>query len=108
MRKTSSSLPDSYAGLSGSFIINTSSSGRAGCHPVTLNWLGSVPQIEDVWIDTKTRDPTNQDVMTAILAAIHYLQTQTIGLAEKQVSTTSTVSFLADETNKIMVGVAKL
>jgi len=35
MRKTSSSLPDSYPGLSGSFFINTSSSGRAGCHSVT-------------------------------------------------------------------------
>jgi len=35
MRKTSSSLPDSYPGLSGSFFIDTSSSGRAGCHPVT-------------------------------------------------------------------------
>ena len=36
MRKTSSSLPDSYPGLSGSNFIDTSSSGRAGCHPVTL------------------------------------------------------------------------
>ena len=35
MRKTSPSLPDSYPGLSGSFFIDTSSSGRAGCHPVT-------------------------------------------------------------------------
>jgi len=35
MRKTSSSLPDSYPGLSGSFFIDTSFSGRAGCHPVT-------------------------------------------------------------------------
>jgi len=36
MRKTSSSLPDSYTRLSGSFFIDTSSSGRAGSHPVTL------------------------------------------------------------------------
>jgi len=35
MRKTSSSLPYSSPGLSGSFFINTSFSGRAGCHPVT-------------------------------------------------------------------------
>jgi len=36
MRKTSSRLPDSYPGLSGSFFIDTSSLGRAGCHPVIL------------------------------------------------------------------------
>jgi len=46
--------------------------------------------------------------MTPILAAIYSLQTQIISLAEKQASTTSTVSFLADETNRIRVGVAKL
>jgi len=34
MRKTSPSLPDSYPGLSGSFFLDTSSSGRAGSHPV--------------------------------------------------------------------------
>jgi len=35
MPKTSPSLPDSYPGLSRSFFIDTSSSGRAGCHHVT-------------------------------------------------------------------------
>jgi len=35
MHKTSPSLPDSYPQLSRSFFINTSFSGRAGCHPVT-------------------------------------------------------------------------
>jgi len=56
----------------------------------------------------KRQDPTNRDVMTAILAAIHSLQTQIIDLAEKQAPTTNTVSFLADKANKIRVGVAKL
>ena len=63
---------------------------------------------EDLIAGAKTRDPTNRDVMTAILVAIHSLQTQIIGLAEKQASTTSTVSFLADETNRIRVEVTKL
>jgi len=39
MRKTSSSLPDSYPGLPGLFFINTSSSGRAGCHSVTVGLI---------------------------------------------------------------------
>jgi len=51
---------------------------------------------EDLITGAKTRDPTNRDVMTAILAPIHCLQTQIIGLAEKQASTTSTVDFLPD------------
>jgi len=38
MRKTSSSLPGSYPGLSGSFFIDTSSSGRAACHLMTATW----------------------------------------------------------------------
>jgi len=63
---------------------------------------------EDLIAGTTTRDPTNRDIMTAILAAIHSLQTQIIALAEKQASTTSTVSFLADECNRIRVGVTKL
>jgi len=63
---------------------------------------------EDLIADATTRDYTNRDVITAILAAIHYLQTQVIALAEKQASTSSTISFLADETNRIRVGVAKL
>jgi len=46
--------------------------------------------------------------MMAILALIHSLQTQIIGLAEKQASTTSIVGFLADEYNKIRVVVTKL
>ena len=63
---------------------------------------------EDLIAGAKTTDPTNRDVMTAILVAIQSLQIQIIGLAEKQASTTSTVSFLADETNRIRVGVTKL
>jgi len=35
IHKTSPSVPDSYLRLSGSFFIDTSSSGRAGSHPVT-------------------------------------------------------------------------
>ena len=46
--------------------------------------------------------------MTAILVAIHSLQTQIIGLVEKQASTTSTVGFLANKCNSIRVGVTKL
>jgi len=63
---------------------------------------------EDLIAGAKDRDPTNRHVMTVIPAAIHSLQTQIIGLAEKQASTTSTVSFLADECNRIRVGVTKL
>jgi len=84
-------------------------------HIITEGWAHVVNQsiddpqsAEDLIAGAMTRDPTNRDVMTAILAAIHSLQTQIIGLAEKQASTTSTVSFLADETNRIRVGVAKL
>jgi len=66
------------------------------------------PSAEDLIAGAKDRDPTNWDVMTAILATIHSLQTQIIGLAEKQASTTSTVGFLADECNRIRVGVTKL
>jgi len=45
MHKTSPSLPDSYAGLSGSFFIDTSSLGRTGYPAVTVdlefcNWFG--------------------------------------------------------------------
>jgi len=36
MCKTSSSVPNSYLGLSGSFFIDSSSSGRAGYHPVSV------------------------------------------------------------------------
>ena len=63
---------------------------------------------QDLINGAKKQDPTNRDIMTAILAAIHSLQTQVINLAEKQASTTSTVSFLGDETNRIRLGVAKL
>jgi len=67
------------------------------------------PQAAQDQIEGATRqDPSNRDVMTAILAAIHSLQIQIIDLAEKEASTTSTVSFLADETNRIRLGVAKL
>ena len=64
--------------------------------------------MEDLIAGATNRDPTNQDVMTAILAAIHSLQTQIIGLEEKQVSTTSTVGFLADEYIRLRVGLTKL
>jgi len=84
-------------------------------HIITEGWAHVINQsiddtqlAEDLIAGAKTRDPTNRDVMTAILVAIHSLQTQIIGLAEKQASTTSTVSFLADKTNRIRVGVAKL
>jgi len=42
MRETSSSLPDSYSGLSGLFFIDTSSSGRAGCYLMTAGIFSSV------------------------------------------------------------------
>ena len=35
MHKTFSSLSDFYQGLSGLFFVDTSSSGRAGCHSIT-------------------------------------------------------------------------
>jgi len=63
---------------------------------------------QDLIAGATKQDPTNHDIMTAILAAVHSLQTQIIDLAEKQASTTSTVSFLADENNRIRLGVVKL
>jgi len=84
-------------------------------HIITETWAHVInqsiddPQLaEDIIEGAKTRDSSNRDVMTAILTAIHSLQTQIIGLAEKQGSTTSTVGFLADEGNRIRVGVTKL
>jgi len=44
MCKTSSSLPDSYLGLSGSFLMDTSFSERAGCHPMIM----SQKKVEDI------------------------------------------------------------
>jgi len=67
------------------------------------------PQAAQDLIDGTTKqDPTNRDIITTILAAIHSLHTQIIDLAEKQASTTSTLSVLADETNRIRLRVAKL
>ena len=63
---------------------------------------------EDLIAGLTTRDPINRDLMSAILVAIHSLQTQIMGLAEKQASTTSTVGFPADECNRIGVGITKL
>ena len=48
MRKTFPSLPDSYPGLSRSFFIDTSYSGRAGCHPVTAAVRKLVKSVSDV------------------------------------------------------------
>ena len=45
------------------------------------------------------QDPTNHDIMTAMLAAIHSLQLQVMNLAEKQATTSSTLGFLTDETH---------
>ena len=84
-------------------------------HIITEGWTHVINQsiddpesAENLIEGAKHQDPTNRDIMTAILAAIHSLQTQIISLADKQASTTSTFSFLADETNRIRVGVAKL
>jgi len=63
---------------------------------------------QDLIEGTKRQDPPNPDIMTAIQTAIHSLQTQIIDLAKKQAFTTSTVSFLVDEANRIRVAVAKL
>jgi len=54
------------------------------------------------------QDPTNRDVMTAMLAAIHSLQLQINNLAEKQAATSSTLGFLTDETHQIRKGITKL
>ena len=54
------------------------------------------------------QDPTNCDVMTAMLAAIHSLQLQITNLDEKQAATSSTLGFLTDETHQIRKGVTKL
>jgi len=84
-------------------------------HVITEGWahvinysIDDLQSAESLIEGATIRDPTNRDMMTVILAAIQSLQLQIIGLAEKQASTTSTVSFLADETNGIRVGVAKL
>jgi len=46
--------------------------------------------------------------MTAMLAAIYSLQLQITNLAEKQVTTSSTLGFLTDETHQIQKGVTRL
>ena len=58
-------------------------------HIITEGWAHVTNQsiddpqsAEDLIEGAKTRDPSNQDVMTAILAAIHFLQIQIVGLAE--------------------------
>ena len=54
------------------------------------------------------QDPTNHDIMTAMLVAIHSLQLRITNLAKKQGSTSSTLGFLTDETHQLRKGVTKL
>ena len=84
-------------------------------HIITEGWahvsnkaIDDLQSAEDVIAGAITREPSNRDIMTAILAAIHSLQTQIISLADKQASTTSTVGFLANECHRIRVGITKL
>jgi len=106
--------PQEYSAAARTAAQQQQASGQPN-HIITEGWAHVInqsiddPQAADDLIQgAKKQDPSNRDVMTAILAPILSLQTQIIDLAEKQASTTSTVSFLADETNRIRLGVAKL
>ena len=77
------------------------------CHIVNLT-IDDPEAAEALIKGADKQDPTNREMMTAMLAAIHSLQLQVTNLAKKQAATSSTLGFLTDETHQIRKGVTKL